>query len=500
MKTISTFLSSGGTSSASTSGSRTVGDAVRSRSSLKRFRPGGPAPLRKKSFRHHLDQTLGKESASSMVPVVVDPDSPVLKKSPTSPVKPVRRKAQPADNTTTTKALFPRVQDARDKPVSPASSGRIAVATSSGEESRFPQEIRKSERPEDVSGVRRETFPAALLPSGKPAPPDRTDGPAPPAHSRYPEGIGARSGGTVESFLPGRPALSKVSTLPAKVSSSPKEKADAGRSLPAPLPSSVRNGKGPDDSFPSVLREHKGESAVRDPSPEETGAPRPSFSVGPSETHPEDMQSPGPKGTDVNTREESSPPESVVPGSAPPVVSEGVDGLKKTVEVPDFSRKVADAVRNGGGEVTLRVHPPALGPVQVRVHLEEGGKTVSLSIRVRDESVRKALVSSGKMLRERLEKEGFSLARMDVSTVVSASSSVPSVSPATDSSPTFTPPSPSFPADTGGAQTSFFGRESGGEKNPGFPEEKDSPVPISGLPETGRGRPILEDAGYHRIA
>ena len=169
------------------------------------------------------------------------------------------------------------------------------------------------------------------------------------------------------------------------------------------------------------------------------------------------------------------------------------------MDVPDLSRKVVETVRSGGGEITLRVHPPALGPVQVHVQMDERGKSVSLSIRVRDESVRKALVSSGKMLRNRLEREGFSLARMDVSTVPSAAPMVVSTPNPTDSSPTL-PPS-SFLDDPGGSQTSFSGRESGGRESPDFREAGgEASVPATARPEAGRRRPVIEDAGYHRIA
>ncbi len=487
MKSISTLFPPGGSSSASSPGTRIVRDPASSRSSPKRFRPGGPAPLRKKSFRHHLDQTLGKESVPPVLPSVAGPSPSSVKTSRTIPVKSSGRKALP--DAPATGPLSSRPLDISKKPVPPASPGRIAVASVSEGAVRNPETIQKDVRPDrgpDLRPSPEETpsFLSAGLPGEHP-PPRR-------------EGLGDVSGETFVTAPKQARPKPKEAPLLSKEAPVSKKEANTEISIAAPFLSPGPDRKEPGDSFSSGLGEKKEDSSDRDPSPEELATPRPAFSGISSGMIREKTDVPAGKRPVEPSREEAFPPGPIAAAASPASAPESPEVLKKTAEVPDFSRQVMETVRQGGGELTLRVHPPALGPVQVHVHLESIGKTVSLSIRVRDESVRKALVSAGKTLRDRLEREGFSLGRMDVSTLVPSVPSAPSVPPSSDSSPAFL--TPSFQTDPGGAQTSFSGREPGGGERPDFPDAKDHSVSANAHPEIGRGRSLLEEAGYHRIA
>lgn len=83
--------------------------------------------------------------------------------------------------------------------------------------------------------------------------------------------------------------------------------------------------------------------------------------------------------------------------------------------VPDFAEKIAETAKSGGGTVTLRVHPPELGPVVVTVQVDPRSKAVDVRLSVRDASVRDAIEGKGDALKRLLRDEGFAMHRLDVS-------------------------------------------------------------------------------------
>ena len=494
MKTITPNLPSGGPSSSSPSGPRPARDPALSRPLPKRFRPGGAAPMRKKSFRHHLDQTLGKEGVPPVVPVHAEPPA-VSPESLSRGGKVERPKSRTA-------LVETRAPEPPSKPAGP-SSAPAPVSPEDGivrKDNSLSGGVRtKPPVGKNIPGVRPGKSPLPAVVSRDPAPSEIVPG---PAGASFLQGPKKKDPSTLETgsiLPPSGQARGKTATLPAKGVSSLKEKGTDGISPSRQSPESVQNVFRQDETVPEAPPRQKDESFFEEKMPEDVPGSAPLNGGEPPEMHRETLPlSADRRGSAGTSRDDTSQVISPVVSGAPPAFSPENADPKTRVEVPEFSRKVVDTVRSGGGEVTLRVHPPALGPVQVHVQMDEGGKSVSLSIRVRDESVRKALVSSGKMLRDRLEKEGFSLARMDVSTVSSGTPVVVSGPNATDSATTL--PSSSFQADAGGSQTSFSGRESGGRESPGLREPGEVPLPDSARTEIMRRRPVIEEAGYHRIA
>ena len=495
MKTITTYVPSGGPTSSSPSGSRPVRDPALSRPLPKRFRPGGAAPLRKKSFRHHLDQTLGKEGVSPVVPVASEPPPAVSPKS----LSPGGKAGRPKSRTALRETLIP------ETPSKPAALSPAPARVAPGHGSvRKENALAGGVRTENLIG---KDFPGvgtgkSAPPVGvarNPAPSDIVPETAESAFLRTPDKKDPASPGTGGLVPPSGQPGGKPATLPAKGASPLKEKGAAEISPSRRFPEAVQNVLRQDETVSEVPRKENVESFFEEKMPEEDPGSAPLKGGEAPEMHRETLSlSADRRGSEGTARDGTNPVIGPGVSGAPPAFSPEHAGPKTRVEVPEFSRKVIDTVRSGGGEVTLRVHPPALGPVQVHVQMDEGGKSVSLSIRVRDESVRKVLVSSGKMLRDRLEKEGFSLARMDVSTVSPGTPAGVSGPNAADSSTTL--PSPSFQTGAGGSQTSFSGRESEGRESPDRLEPGEVPLPDAPRTETMRRRPVIEDAGYHRIA
>ena len=96
------------------------------------------------------------------------------------------------------------------------------------------------------------------------------------------------------------------------------------------------------------------------------------------------------------------------------------DGLAKIdagINTPEFSQALADRVSwmagNNLNGATLQVNPPQLGPIELRVSVENGHAQVWLS--AHSAATLDALQSSTPKLREMLSSQGFAQVSVDVS-------------------------------------------------------------------------------------
>jgi len=106
--------------------------------------------------------------------------------------------------------------------------------------------------------------------------------------------------------------------------------------------------------------------------------------------------------------------------SSPTVSATMTDGLAKIdagINSPEFSQALADRVSwmagNNLNGATLQVNPPQLGPIELRVSVENGHAQVWLS--AHSPATLDALQSSTPKLREMLSSQGFAQVSVDVS-------------------------------------------------------------------------------------
>lgn len=183
------------------------------------------------------------------------------------------------------------------------------------------------------------------------------------------------------------------------------------------------------------------------------------------------------------------------------------------VRIPEFSERVREAVRSGGGEITLQVHPPALGPVHVTVRVDPRSKTVEVHLGVKDASVRKVLEGKEVDLRQLLQNEGFSMNKLDVSVGTQSAGTgafaVQSPSPSSPDPPSGgsggqTGGSGSFSSDfSGGGGTLFSGESRGGQGSEARTPMGEAPGVLGVGPGDLSSAPTSlggEDGRYHRIA
>lgn len=511
MKTISTILTPGGDPSTAVSAGKTSGETASPRPLRKKLRTGG-SPLRKKTFRHHLDQTMGKGLPW------------------TGEIPPVKESPQIVKNPVSTAVLAPRAPAVQPggsgEPVSvslPVDSHRPAgplpeVPEISPGGQADPQTGKIRPSPPEKTAVAPGSSPdlpirkAAAQITGLPREEESPQSPLLPWIQKRNQQVRPDS-----SAPSGRPADLPPGSLPVQTTSTTRSRSYS--SLPEMAPPDKNTASlvshpspFPDSPALTVVRENRSRQGLSREggllgSGKKEGSGDTDFSesgqVSPFSPVPARPSVTGPMSqnnslTDESRHGSTSPDASAVGGLAawqPSAATDSGQPAKMSADIPDFPKKVLEAARQGGGEVTLRVHPPALGPVQVSVHLDEGGRTVSLSIHVRDESVRKALISSGDTLRKRLEREGFSLGRMDVSTLAPAGSPALPVpggaAPTTDAA--------SLHMDPGGGGSPFAGRDAGG----GGTELPPRTEPIDRLENVVESRRDIlapEDGGYHRIA
>lgn len=369
-----------------------------------------PRPGRKKSFRHHLDQALGK-------------GFPAAPESVPAPREPVAA----ASHAEGIGKGFP-VADASAKP-----AGRI-VAQDAGK-----AVVLKSAPPAP------ETRPDASPVSSPEAGPKDSFGIAEaqvspePALPKPTIGI-PDHGGTVVRGAPVRVNPAETSTAPAppirtgrmSSSSTPKVRGSSSKSPESLAAQDMASGPIDPYGFDSRLN-----GAFRDVSQNPTSkpvsdaakmpgtdgvqatepaqdAPAPAIPKG---RESEDAQSGfsrdggSPKSHEGDLSRIASPPVEQAPAPTVPVPAR----TSEPDRVPDFAEKVADTAKSGGGIVTLRVHPPELGPVVVTVQVDPRSKAVDVRLSVRDASVRDAIEGKGDALKRLLRDEGFSMHRLDVS-------------------------------------------------------------------------------------
>lgn len=511
MKTISTILTPGGDPSTAVSAGKTSGETASPRPLRKKLRTGGP-PLRKKTFRHHLDQTMGKGLPWSG-------DIPPVKESPQTGKNP----GSAAVLATRAPAVQPGGTGSPVSVPGPMASSRPAGPLPEAPEiptggQADPQTGKIHPSAPEKTPVARGSAPDSRIPkadaqlTGLPREAETPQPPLLPGIQKRNQEVRPES-----SAPPGRPADLPPGSLPVQTTSTTRRRPYS--SLPEMAPPEKNTGsvvshpsRFPEAPALTVVRENRSRQGLSGDaglsgSGKKDGSGEPDFSeaaqVSPLSPVPARPSVTGSMSqnnslTDESRHGSSSPDASAVGGLAawqPSAATDVGQPAKMSADIPDFPRKVLEAARQGGGEVTLRVHPPALGPVQVSVHLDEGGRTVSLSIHVRDESVRKALISSGDTLRKRLEREGFSLGRMDVSTLVPAGSPALPVTggatPTTDAA--------SLQMDPGGGGSPFAGRDAGGGGTE-LPPRTEPFDRLENVVESRRDILAPEDGGYHRIA
>jgi|GEM_PF-2737000 flagellar hook-length control protein FliK len=502
MKTISTILTPGGDPSTAVSAGKISGETASPRPLRKKLRTGG-SPLRKKTFRHHLDQTMGKGFPwSGEIPPLKEPRQ--IAKASASDVLASRAPgvqsggvghpvsgSLPKDSHDPAGPLpdAPVISmggqvDPQTGKTHPSPPEKTPVARGAAPDSR----IRKADA--QLSGLPREeeTPQPPLLPwiqarNRKIRPESSVPPGSLPVRATLP--TRSRSDSSLPETAPPEKMTTSIVSSPSSFSETP------ARTVVRENPS--RQGLSRDAGLlGSGEKEGSSDTVFSEPAAVSDISPQPGRSSATGSMSQNNSLT-------VESHHGSSPPDaSAVDGLAawqPSVSTDSGSPEKISADVPDFSKKVLEAARQGGGEVTLRVHPPALGPVQVSVHLDEGGRTVSLSIHVRDESVRKALISSGDTLRKRLEREGFSLGRMDVSTLApSGNPALPvtgGAAPTTDAS--------SLHMDPGGGGSPFSGRDAwgGGTELPPRTEPSDRHENVM---EGRRDVIAPADGGYHRIA
>ena len=265
MKTITTYVPSGGPTSSSPSGSRPVRDPALSRPLPKRFRPGGAAPLRKKSFRHHLDQTLGKEGVSPVVPVASEPPPAVSPKS----LSPGGKAGRPKSRTALRETLIP------ETPSKPAALSPAPARVAPGHGSvRKENALAGGVRTENLIG---KDFPGvgtgkSAPPVGvarNPAPSDIVPETAESAFLRTPDKKDPASPGTGGLVPPSGQPGGKPATLPAKGASPLKEKGAAEISPSRRFPEAVQNVLRQDETVSEVPRKENVESFFEEKMPEE---------------------------------------------------------------------------------------------------------------------------------------------------------------------------------------------------------------------------------------
>jgi hypothetical protein len=76
--------------------------------------------------------------------------------------------------------------------------------------------------------------------------------------------------------------------------------------------------------------------------------------------------------------------------------------------------RICDMAKSGGGQVSLEVKPPHLGPVGVRVRIDPHSRLVSVELSSHDSRVRHLLSEKEGLIKESLSQSGFVLDRFQV--------------------------------------------------------------------------------------
>lgn len=479
-----------------------------------------PRPGRKKSFRHHLDQALGKGFPVAMV-------SPSPKEHvPQTAGKPPQTAGKPLQT------VGKRLPTAGKPPIAGSLGKGLSVVAAA-------PPVKDTVA---VAPTGKAVSQPASAPVPDPIPEQPSFEPMPGMHVATPEPSPGRSQKPVDRalFAPEIaknkvpvPSLRKVpftaspetaSAVPAESRSLPEMNAkttdaygfdkrlngalkdEPGNPPPAGVPISDVQGTGGTQSQAS-------DSAMASPatpiakggSPDD---PSPGFTKEEGSFTKEEGKG---KGKDVDMSRLSSQSLSMSSGAAPAVPVP--ERPAEPARIPEFAEKIAETAKSGGGTVTLRVHPPELGPVVVTVQVDPRSKAVDVRLSVRDQSVRSAIEGKGETLKRLLREEGFSMHSLDVSLgeagTLSAGavlSTGPSSQSGAGTSGTFN--SQASPQDFSGGTTLSSGGDgqgSGGTRENGSSAATDRRP--EHLPEgsgdemtlNGTGAPA-EHRGFHRIA
>lgn len=122
------------------------------------------------------------------------------------------------------------------------------------------------------------------------------------------------------------------------------------------------------------------------------------------------------------------PPDGGMAGSfsGPSAVSQTNDRTQPVIP-PGLPVRVSDLAKGGGGEVSLEVKPPHLGPVGVRVRIDPHTRLVSVELSSHDSRIRHLLSGKEESIKDSLSQSGFVLDRFQV-----ASSNAPVMSSGQD--------------------------------------------------------------------
>lgn len=458
---------------------------------------------RKKPFRQHLDQAMGKGESVPVVPAAVEKQdfrpapvrssAPVPSPSPNGRALPEGHKSPAAQPLPELTPAAPAPEPLRN-PTSVSSPGKNVPES--------PVLPRGFAIPPADSAIRTKTPGGPPVESAK-ASPDRRALP-----DVHPATVPARS-----PALPvPPPALSPAKTED-PVRRSGKEPFRTGPSGSLSVQKEIQS----HSSFPD---EGKGISGASGMEVAGSGGSVPSPSASPAgdrpssfgqDEHPAERNEPDKRqGTDRQGETLTQSLPAAVGPLASGTVSEKAPG--EAVRVPEFPDRVMEAARKGGGQITLQVHPPALGPVRVTVRVDPGSRTVEVHLGVKDASVRKALEGKESDLKQLLHNEGFSMNKLDVSVGVqgggtlSSSGANPSQSPSdAQSGGTGSPPggNGSFSADLSGGGSLLSGENRGGRGGEAMAPGSEPRESSVGGQEGSGSDPVSmdsEDGRYHRIA
>jgi len=171
------------------------------------------------------------------------------------------------------------------------------------------------------------------------------------------------------------------------------------------------------DSFPEkelrrespILSEHKpivsspGESSLSDQATGENGS---SYGFSDDKGKPSEAKN-------SQSAPSAAPVSTALPLTAPESLSTAA--LERpSIDQREMVSKVVDRARHGGGEISLRVHPPALGPIRIQVHVDPRTREVEVKLFARDESVGDLLRSKSQELKGALSREGFTMHQFHV--------------------------------------------------------------------------------------
>ncbi len=188
-------------------------------------------------------------------------------------------------------------------------------------------------------------------------------------------------------------------------------------------------------------------------------------------------------------------------------------GASPSIDQREMVSKVVESAKHGGGEISLRVHPPALGPIRIQVHVDPRTREVEVRLSARDESIGDLLRSKSQELKGALSREGFTMHRFhvdggsgDLPVSASSQSAFSGFSSGGDSSsgPSqgFSPGTGSFSSLGSGVGSHDFaqGGDASRERSPETFKDLQGPaVPDESSSGTGRILPAGDLSGFHRV-